>query len=213
MIISLKHPLMKNKFPLAVALYVIFLLTTATMCDCGDFPNSSEVVDINVSLCDMEYNDNENYFSCFEIIDSVAFDRFAISIEPEINYYFGSRLRQSVLTRPAYACSPAPPVMKDTIDSLYIYTNKNYDASHPAGSDLKDVFDAVIFYLHSSQGNQRMTLTEFITNRPVFPNGLHFVLTSPPDSSQYFSFTFKLYTAGRENRIFEITTDSVIIKK
>ena len=201
---------MIRKLYISFALYIVFLITTATMCHCGPFPDGLEVTDISVSVCELDYSTPGNYAGCQDIADTVAYERFAINLIPETRAYYSARYLQGNMS--AYACSAPMPVITDKIDSMYVFSNRDFDTRHPAGADLKDLFDAIVFSSSDTRGDYRLALTEFLADKPVFPDNLYLVLTSPPDSTAGFSFTIKLFTEGQENRSFEIITDTVVIK-
>ncbi len=82
----------------------------------------------------------------------------------------------------AYASQfpPCPPISKgDSVISYSIYSDKDYDASHPAGSNLNDIITTEDIPMHLLYGGQTVYTCRFFVNSVPADTGTHtFTITA-----------------------------------
>ncbi len=90
----------------------------------------------------------------------------------------------------AYACSPPEPYSDEKITDIIIISNEDYDETHPAGTDLKDLFE-----VQSSNGN-RSTVSEYLQKQPKIEY-IEFKLAKAPEEKKTHTFTITYHYAGK----------------
>ena len=119
-------------------------------------------------------------------------------------------IRGGLFINSAYACSPVSlPRTDQEFVSLNITSTEDYDADHPAGSDLID-----LFVTRGEQGgvnNQKIPLSQHLaTNSDYFIlNAPTIFLSKSPDSKSTHTFKFELVLS---DTTFNFQTPEVILK-
>ncbi len=67
---------------------------------------------------------------------SLPYDSIGLEISYDIQQ-IGSLMHRHAFMNTAYACDPRPPY--DYIHTFKVFSNRDYDAAHPAGTDLTDI--------------------------------------------------------------------------
>lgn len=102
-------------------------------------------------------------------------------------------------TNQAYACDP--PVYADYLESLSITSDTDYDAAHPAGSDLND-----IFLFNTREYSNMKTHTEFFSrSRELTTSFLFLRFNTAPATTSTHTFSITLNLRDGETFSGEIT--------
>lgn len=109
-----------------------------------------------------------------------------------------------------YLDTESPPFNANPIDSIFIYSDKEFNDTLPVGSLLNDLF--LIYngnYMNTSDLN-KLEITNVYSGRfneePV-PKYADLLLMIPPDSTQYFRFYVRIRL--NDGTMFLDTTDQV----
>lgn len=208
---------MTKKIVLLSTIYLVILASSLSSCEkCGPFPDKFKLTDLSWTTTQASFTSSDGLILTDIVGDSVSYLSFGINIIPERENFFSviePITEPFSLIQTANACDPGVPTTDETIDSIKIITSANFDASHPAGSDIMKLFDVVVTDQTKNINSQKMALHEYIASKPTTPEQMVFMLTSPPDSTGLFAFTVKYYQDGIDHDYFEFTTDSLIIKK
>lgn len=106
-----------------------------------------------------------------------------------------------------HACVLLPEtVMEDRIVDIDIVSNLDYDADHPAGTSLKDIFT---IFDKTQDNNSPENLQDYLKAPPIpSQERFYLFLKKPPATSDSFQFTI---TYQLERQTYEGTTTSVQI--
>lgn len=115
---------------------------------------------------------------------------------------YSENFKNLSLISSAYACSPAEPYSEERIADIIITANQDFDASHPMGSNLADVF-----YVNRGANNSSFTVEEYIKTKPRIED-LDFFLVSAPRIQKKFQFTITYYYDGRLVKVLKYDTPS-----
>ena len=193
------------------------LLSVLSCNDCGPFKDRFKLKGLNWSTQEVVYTDTAIYkLQVFPITnDSVIYDRYAIQILPDVEYYFAQHMDHLnfSLINSAYACSPAPAITEERIDSIVIVSSKNFDATHLAGTNLAALFDVIIFDEANYIYEEKYPLVDYLLTKPDVPNQLILILNSKPGQTEEFQFTIKYYQKGIDIDYLEYVTDPVVIMR
>jgi len=209
---------MKQKIIFIITGYVFILLIGLISCDkCGPFPDKLKVIGLDWHIYNAVYSeDADEKLILSEIInDTVDYNSYSIFITPITETYFTTVQRNKPFewTNTAYACSPITPTTDDRIDSILIITNIDFDATHPAKSDLSQLFDIVVYDQANKIYYKKFTMNDYISTKPYVPNEMTLILNAPPSLTMSFDFTVKYYQDGIDNDYFEFKTNNIVIKK
>ncbi|MFN6945724.1 MAG: hypothetical protein ACK4ND_12325 [Cytophagaceae bacterium] len=211
---------MKRKIILILTAYVLLPIVGIVSCnkhDCGPFPNRYKTVGLDWFNYKAIYSDNpDSSFTLSEIEnDSVDYNQYAILIKPKQETYFArsSNFGNFSLVKTAYACSPVEPKTDEKIDSIVITSTKDYNANHPSGSDLSDLFDVVVVDHSNHVYYERYSLSNYIKTTPFVPNELTLLLKEEAQQTTDFEFLVKFYQDGIDKDYFEFLTNSIVIRK
>jgi hypothetical protein len=197
----------------------IFYLTLLVSCnkdDCGPFPNRFKVTNIelyNQKLKDPTITPTDYTFESFSPQDVLDEKEYYIEINLiKETYYAFKKTSKFFLQTNAYACSPVDPHSDETIFSLSVKANKDFDSQHPKDADLTDLFDVVIVDYYRNIIYNRMSLTDFIASKPTSKDKLFLVLNTPPANQDAFIFTVTYQTTlgGKENTFIKETQEVII---
>jgi hypothetical protein len=147
--------------------------------------------------------------------DTVVYNMYSIYIKPKQETYFAqhtSRWNFSLI-HSAYACDPGIPQTDEKIDSIVMTTNKDFDSSHPAGTELSDMFDVVVRDDANGIYYEKVTLKDYLDTNPYVPNELVLILNKQPDMTTDFQFLVRYYQDGIDVDYFEFTTDTIVIQR
>lgn len=208
---------MTAKFKFSIISYFAFLILSVISCDdgCGgSYPGKYKITKLNWYISEYSYSNNtndENLNLTDLTNNTVTFNKYSILITPEREYYFAMNYKTTSFNviSSAYACSPVPPSTDEKIKNIEIFSNKDFDENHLAGSNLAELFNIVVF------GNnyiEKMDLTVYFSNdNQEAGQEIALLLKSPPESSAEFEFTVKYYQDGIDMNYYEFTTNAVTI--
>lgn len=139
-----------------------------------------------------------------EITDSIAYYKAGIRLSAQVNFYARVFSGESSLM----ACSPVPngeKGSKETIASFQIVSASDFDAAHPAGSDLKDILTVRIkSYVDSNPPDSAPKLDEYIASKPNPAMFYTLLFTKGPTASKKHVFT--LNYSQSDGQRFTVTT-------
>lgn len=103
-------------------------------------------------------------------------------------------------------------VPENPIDSLFIYSTEDFDASHPAGTDLTaffSIFKSYSYFLPMDYlGGERRILFENMALQPKREE-VNLLLMKQPENSGNHQFTIRIYT--RNGELFQQTLPSITL--
>lgn len=218
---TLKHEFMKNKlFILVCGLSFVFFLGlfSCNEDDCGPFNNAFKTVDLEFSIHEAIYSEDEETKLVLNGIenDSVDYDLYAISVRPVSEFYMTQNTNSwsFSLIQSAYACTPPIPSTEEQIDSIVIVSETDFDLDHPAGTDLSGLFDIVVTDYVFEINQERNSLEEFLATSPTVPSEWALILKEQPEETKNFAFSIKYYQNGiDDNDYFEFMTDEVVLRR
>ncbi|GGF50322.1 hypothetical protein GCM10011339_43610 [Echinicola rosea] len=147
--------------------------------------------------------------------DTVRYDQYAIVMVPRQETYYGQGEKGWGLNfiQPTYACSPVTPKTDERVERITVLSSRDFDADHPAGTDLAGLFDVVVnegwYY-----SQEPMRLVDYLKTDPLVAAQIILVLTSEPEITTGFEFLVEYYQDGVEdNDFYSFTTDQIVIKK
>lgn len=213
---------MRQKIILIFSAYFTILIIGLIACDeindCGPFPNKFKVVGLDWVNYKAIYSDTADTKLVLSYIDndSEIFNEYSIFIAPRQETYFAQNSMDwnFSLIQSAYACSPVIPTTDEKIDSVVILSQKDFDANHPAGTDLSDLFEIVVLDNANGIYYEKFEMENYLSTNPTVPNELTMILKHQPDITTDFVFSIKYYQKGiDDNDFFEFTTNKIIIKR
>lgn len=203
---------MKKKF-----LLLIIALTGGGLYSCL---KKGEAKEIPVVLCSFDISLLDNTFSSPQLatgdtVPAKAFGmRLSMNYVDEMNFCKTNPLETFSLFPSCYAVGPVKtsyvyiPVNK--IDSVYIFSNNDFDANHPAGSNLVDyfsVFKPYSFYEVSNhlEGWRRIEFQD----EYLYPKRekIDVLMMKTPENAGIHQFTIRFITDQGE--VFEQTTSLI----
>jgi len=197
---------------------VLLLIFSSISCEitgetCGPFPDKFTVTGLSASVKQATESGSIDRQPQLNNIqnDSVRADQFAITIYPEVEYFYSDVTPQYRLNLipAAYACSPTEPVSDELITGIEIYSEQDFNSEYTAGSDLTELFDVVPYYMKT--GGERYDLPAFLSSKPNVPDWFTLLLTSPPEEEKTFSFTVKYFQDGENLQEFEFNTEYITL--
>lgn len=190
---------------------------------CFSCMKKADYREIPVTLCsiDLQPIDNTGSSPQTAISDTVAAQAFGLKLQ--LNYmdeagickinpmetvsFFPASYALGNNGKTAYYYVPENP-----IDSLFIYSTEDFDASHPAGADLSAFFSVFKSYSYSSPmgylGGERRILFENMALQPK-QEEVNLLLMKQPENSGNHQFTIRIYT--RNGELFEQTLPSITL--
>lgn len=184
--------------------------------DCGPFPDKLKVKSLDWYNYFAEYSETAEPKLILSDIttDSVNYNNYSIFIAPQMITYF-SMLHNSnsfSLINSAYACSPVTPTTDETIDSILIICDKDFDATHLAGNNLSELFFIVVLDQANNIYYNRFDLPEYLITKPTVPTEMTLLLKSPPNLTEGYEFTVKYFQDGIDCDYFEFKTNEIVIR-
>ncbi len=206
---------MKKIIILLVGGFVFCFLASVFSCNqCGyGKPMKRKVVDmewsvqkavnLDTSLSKLTISDIEN--------DSVYYGHFSIILDPRQISYIAQMDADNSWNFNMFQTLHACDIIHSTderIDSIVIVSSTDYDAQHPAGTNLEDLFDAALIN-RGDREYERSTLVQYIYSNPMVPdNRIILFLNKQPDIPGLFEFNVKYYQTGVENNsVYEFDTE------
>lgn len=211
---------MKKTIILLVSGFIVCFLASVFSCNqCGYSNIVRKVVDMNWSHQKAVYHDSTLYRVNLSDIenDSVFFEHFSIIISPvQIEYTADASFDHNWnfnMFQTLHACDPQA-VTDERIDDIIITSSSDYDAEHPAGTDLADLFDMVYFYRKNIGVSLKFSLEEYLDSSPMVTEYEWMLfLNKQPDMPGFFDFNIKYFQSGREtNASFEYNTGEIYLK-
>ncbi|MFV1984850.1 MAG: hypothetical protein ACC657_14990 [Thiohalomonadales bacterium] len=212
-------------------LFLIFLLLLScrhdgtTVSTCADSPPGYYDIQ-NMVANDLLYEgtnpDSYSWYNTRPIPagQTVTNTNFIVELESsgKVDYVNNQRkfFLKSSLISSAYACTRALPATYEIISAINITSNNDFDAMHPAGSNLNDLF--TVEYTHGTgvdadfylNGVKKYTLNEFVAAAPQGMRKIHLKLIQDPVISKIQNFKIEYtqtdgdyYEMFLENIIFE----------
>jgi hypothetical protein len=139
-----------------------------------------------------------------QVTDSIPFYKAGIQLSAQVNFYARVFSAGSSLL----ACSPVPngeKGAKETITSFQIVSASDFDATHPAGSDLKDILTVRIkSYVASLPPDSAPKLDDYIAGKPNPAMFYTLLFTKGPTASKKHVFT--LNYSQSDGQRFTVTT-------
>jgi hypothetical protein len=120
--------------------------------------------------------------------------------------YYSEVIRNLSFISSALACDPGEPYSEEKITAITITANQDFDALHPAGTNLNDVFYVQYYSLSGST----FTIEEFLKTSPKVGN-LLFLLASAPDVQKQIQFTITYEFDGKLVKVLKYETPSFIL--
>jgi len=198
--------------------YLSFFLLGLISCEkCGPFPEKFKLVGFDVNTVSAIYSQTgEQEISLQEITnDTIKYDLYSISIDAKIKALVntGHKNNSLDLINSAFACSPGVLKTDERIKSILITSDKDFDATHPSGTDLSELFDIVVYDDANNINNEKFKLKDYISTKPSVPNTMILILNSSPALSQNFEFTLNYHQQGIDIDFLEFKTKKVFIEK
>lgn len=186
-----------KKTALIGVFYYLLVLVNAC-CDCRDYqkPMYFSIEDINVRI--VQYNfEGDTLIRIFPVAaDSVALKKYGVQINLETKQLANESYSDFLQLSNSYACKCAVDniFLNDTIKDAHIKTLVDFDATHPAGSNVDDCFSypETVY----SSGKTKVTLSS-INKRPVYTTpyqSFDFYLSKNPTAGNKVQFEVSLKT-------------------
>ena len=211
---------MKKAFSI-LSIVALFNLVLIVACsdddDCGSGGSTNRFKVNDISLSNLKLEDPTLELTNHTLVAATPQDVLsekeyfiAVNLITE-NYTAHKQSPKFSLVESAYACSPMPPYSDETILSLTVRANKDFSSAHPAGADLTELFDVVVFNAHKGIYYSRMSVSDYIASQPSSPNKLYLVLNTAPEKQDSFNFEVSYHTSlkGQEVKIFKKQTPEV----
>lgn len=188
------------KFSKIAYILLVFWLVGVVVEGCG-CPDPSHIT-CSVSSLKLAHLDDGNWTN-----NPVPRSHYGILIEFEMKHI--AKIQPSAsLIRSAHAMEQCRDVYipKDTITSIQFFTELNFDASHPAGTDISDHFMAMKVNVDWPAGTETyedISLADALKrwcdlNRDGYIEPLSCVLVTPPDAGTYIFRVVVGLSDGRE---------------
>lgn len=209
---------MKKKIKFFITSYLIFLCLGIISCeDCGPFPDSLKVTDLDWNIYEVIYTETPNNdLNLSEVTEnSVPYNKFSIFIKPRKETYFSviNEINSINLISSAYACDPVPPKTNDNIENIEIFTNKDFNSNHLIGENLAKIFDVIIYDSENEIYYKKFDLLTYLISKPKVPTEMTLILKDSPLETTNFKFTVKYYQNGKDINYLEFETNSIEIRK
>lgn len=91
----------------------------------------------------------------------------------------------------AYACNPPDLQSFENINDIVIVSSEDYDEKHPAGTDLKDIFQ-----VRSPSSGSHYNIFEYLNVKPKIED-VELSLIKAPDIEKYFTFIVTYHYEGK----------------
>lgn len=199
-----------------------FTITLLCFC-CFSCMKKADYREIPVTLCSIDVLplDNTDSSPQTTVSDTVAAQAFGLRLQ--LNYmdeagicqinpietvsFFPGCYALGNNSKTSYYYVPANP-----IDSLFVYSTEDFDASHPAGTNLAPLFSIFKSYSYFTPieylGGERRILFEDTYLQPKREE-LNMLLMNLPENSGSHQFTIRIYT--RNGELFEQTVPSITL--
>lgn len=105
----------------------------------------------------------------------------------------------------AYACSPPDLYSEEKITDIIITSDEDYDETHPAGTDLRNLFEV------NSRSNGILNIDEYLSIQPNIED-VELKLLKAPETEKTFTFTVTYYFEGKLMKRLSEQLDPVTIK-
>ncbi len=192
--------------------------------NCGPFPDSYKLKDMWAEPFYYEFTDVYGY--CFEQFDypadTISYNNWGLLLLAEIETYFSIRQDNQGLVNllaPAWACSPPRPRPVEEVESLKIFCDKDFDAAHPAGSDLAELFAAIVplktypqQYANCYDMREMQNLDDYFVENPMLFTDLQLALQAPPARSGSYTFTIEYRQQGVDVNYASMQVANVLLK-
>lgn len=197
---------------------ILLLLSVIATESCRKCDNEQvyKVADLDFMVTGVQYNANANpkiYYFLIEN-DSIFFSFYGIILEPVKQLYAACQLPRSFgIINSAYACDPVLVSMKNRITDIQIITDKDYDDTHPKGSNIAEYFDIVVTYEHTNDYYSKYSLQEFLAKTPHVPDQMTLILNTEPKTDTKFNFKLRYFQEGSDLDSLEIDLGKITIIK
>jgi len=201
-------------FRTIVLLLAAVLLSLISCEPCTSGPNSFRVLHLDGSLQRLVTLNGQWNRPVLDQpgADSLDFDELVIQLKPLGEVYQAAVPINFSFFTEVSACSPAEPATRDRIDSVRVYCQRDFNAQYPAGSDMRSLFDAVVFDWQHSIYYERFSLELFTESAPTFPSEMYLLLNTPPDSAGSYAFEAVFYLDGPGADVVDISTQEIALR-
>lgn len=163
----------------------------------------------------MVYEDSHYKPSTKELMDTINYNNYGIQIthETEQEEVVSSRYFSNRMISSAYAAN-MEFLPLDTISTIQIITNQDFDSTHLAGSNISDLFQVIESFYYSS--SDVYTVQEYLNMKGEhtrFQQGEPFLLhlNSSPMKKEKYEFTVKITLENAFIDVIEDKTKEIII--
>ena len=131
---------------------------------------------------------------------------FALVLDFDVERTFIAKCEpvHSLFMQSAFACSCYyPSYLKESITSIRVFSDKDFGETHPAGTDIAELFKILI------SGTKSLSVEDFIEHQDIMMNRSQFicVLTENTIDEGEYEFTFVVDLA--DERTFEQSVTSI----
>lgn len=211
---------MKKKVVLVLAIYLVLSTMSLISCntdDCGG-PFNNRYKTTGFEWSHYRVTNSEDAISGLDlqtiVNDSVVYNQYAISIFFNQEYYRAQNVNVEKIggMNRVYACSPAEPITDEKLEDILITSEIDFNAEHPAGTNLSDLFDVVVTAYGYSDYDRKYSIGEYLASKPPVPIKLTLILKEAPQTIGEFAFFVQLYLEGIDFAYFGFTTSEIVIR-
>ena len=145
--------------------------------------------------------------------DTLVEGELGIWMVPVKDFYFVEQQKRPAISfiSSAYACSLPEPTSDEVITNIQIRANKAFDANHPAGSDIADLFSIIVLDVPNGNRYFEFSLPDFLSTRRNAVDEIILVLNAQPEQTEAFNFTVTYVQEGEHLTTYEYTTQDVFL--
>ena len=145
--------------------------------------------------------------------DTLAQGEFGIWMVPVQEFYYVEHQRRPAISfvQSAYACSLPAPTSDEVITNIQIVSNNDFDANHPAGSDISDLFSIIVLDVPNANRYFEFSLPDFLSTRRNAYDEIILVLDAEPEQTGAFNFTVTYTQEGERLTSYAYTTEDVLL--
>lgn len=198
-------------FKITIAIFIIGLMLDVSSCaKCDRFPDrykleqllvQSYAIDMSTGTLNKLYPLNYNSIVSSDSLGIVLYFN-------SISYYSTIRMDWGNV---AYACSNTDAITEERIKDIKVVADREYDAQHPAGTNLADILEIEMLDDPITAGRV-YNLADYVANEPPTPYGEASIrLTSPPDEPGEITFYVDFTQDGVDYNSFRGSTPDIYV--
>ena len=181
---------MKKKLLILFGIFSLITTINTISCTKCEGGGTQKVVDLFIKMTGAQYSpqdpDKMMYFNITN--DTIYYSFLGILIQPEMTTASNLNTFNSFgFINTAYACDPVVQTTNDKITQIKIVADKDFDDSHPQGSDLAEYFDVIVTYAHTNTYDEIYDLKEYLGRKPLVPDEMTLILKSKWNSKHPLS--------------------------